>query len=103
MGLVAKDGNLYLEEGWLEFVKHYQLAHGHMLIFSYGGRSNFNIIICDKTTYEIDYTPFTSPNLSSEESDLESEGSLKIKISYRYEKYDKIIDYLLMIYCFCYL
>ncbi|KAF4379099.1 hypothetical protein F8388_022186, partial [Cannabis sativa] len=56
IGLVSKDGKLYLKEGWPEFVKHYQLSYGYMLKFTYGGRSKFNTSIYDTSTCEIDYT-----------------------------------------------
>ncbi|KAF4379117.1 hypothetical protein F8388_022204 [Cannabis sativa] len=77
LGLVVEDDKLYLKEGWPEFVKHYQLAYGHLLDFTYVGSSNFNIAIYDKTTCEIDYSPFSSPNFTNEESDSENEDMPK--------------------------
>ncbi|XP_030479828.1 B3 domain-containing transcription factor VRN1 [Cannabis sativa] len=71
IGLVSKDGKLYLKEGWPEFVKHYQLSYGYMLKFTYGGRSKFNTSIYDTSTCEIDYTRFSSPNFTREKSDTE--------------------------------
>ncbi|GMN29831.1 hypothetical protein TIFTF001_002576 [Ficus carica] len=57
MGLRKFDGRVCLHKGWPEFVKHYSIALGHLLVFRYEGNSRFHVFIFDKTTVEIDYPP----------------------------------------------
>ncbi|XP_048228269.1 B3 domain-containing transcription factor VRN1-like [Ricinus communis] len=54
--LVKHDGEIWLQNGWQEFLKYYSLDHGFFLVFKYNQRNyNFNVIIFDKSAIEIDY------------------------------------------------
>ncbi|XP_060970495.1 B3 domain-containing transcription factor VRN1-like [Cannabis sativa] len=55
MKLQFYDGKFWLEEGWPEFAKHYNLKRGYTLTFRYDGNSDFNVIIFDINTIEINY------------------------------------------------
>ncbi|XP_048134570.1 B3 domain-containing transcription factor VRN1-like isoform X2 [Rhodamnia argentea] len=45
-----------LWKGWREFMEHYSIGHGHLLIFKYKGNSTFRVIIFNKSASEIDYS-----------------------------------------------
>ncbi|MBA0707044.1 hypothetical protein Golax_019125 [Gossypium laxum] len=47
--LTKCDGKIWCENGWLEFSNHYSLYIGHLLVFRYDGKSNFHVIIFDRT------------------------------------------------------
>lgn len=53
--LWKKDGKVWLRDGWGDFIKHYQISHGHFVVFSYLGESWFNVVILDTTACEIQY------------------------------------------------
>ncbi|KAF4380720.1 hypothetical protein F8388_017074 [Cannabis sativa] len=55
MKLQFYDGKFWLEEGWPEFAKHYNLKRGYTLTFRYDGNADFNVIIFDINTIEINY------------------------------------------------
>ncbi|XP_062083543.1 B3 domain-containing transcription factor VRN1-like [Humulus lupulus] len=55
MGLARDDRHLYLQQGWPEFSRHYDIVIGQMIVFRYKGNSKFKALIFDKTTTEIDY------------------------------------------------
>ena len=59
MKLTKYDNKFWLEQGWLEFAKHYSIERGHMLIFRYDGNSEFHAVIFDTSTIEIDYPPIS--------------------------------------------
>ncbi|XP_030553495.1 B3 domain-containing transcription factor VRN1-like [Rhodamnia argentea] len=44
-----------LWKGWREFMEHYSIGHGHLLVFKYEGSSAFRVIIFNKSASEIDY------------------------------------------------
>ncbi|XP_017414065.1 B3 domain-containing protein At3g18960-like isoform X1 [Vigna angularis] len=48
-------GEIWLREGWKEFVEHYSLDHGHFVFFKYEGTSEVHVNICDQSGVEIDY------------------------------------------------
>ncbi|XP_047169709.1 B3 domain-containing protein At1g49475-like [Vigna umbellata] len=48
-------GEIWLREGWKEFVEHYSLDHGHFVFFKYEGTSEVRVYICDQSGVEIDY------------------------------------------------
>ncbi|GMI68096.1 hypothetical protein HRI_000478900 [Hibiscus trionum] len=55
------DGKILLENGWLEFSKHYFLELGYLLVFRYDGNNNFHVVIFNRSASEIQY-PCTSNN-----------------------------------------
>ncbi|XVF59514.1 hypothetical protein PTKIN_Ptkin07bG0281900 [Pterospermum kingtungense] len=59
--LIKSDGKIWLQNGWQQFSDHYSLELGHLLVFGYEGKSNFNVMIFDKSTSEIEY-PYTRDN-----------------------------------------
>ncbi|KAK4488350.1 hypothetical protein RD792_004108, partial [Penstemon davidsonii] len=57
--LVHSNGEFWLEKGLEEFKKYYYLDFGHLLVFEYDGKSQFEVVIFDNTASEIEY-PFDS-------------------------------------------
>ncbi|KAK4488351.1 hypothetical protein RD792_004109 [Penstemon davidsonii] len=57
--LVHSNGEFWLEKGLEEFKKYYSLDFGHLLVFEYDGKSQFEVVIFDNTASEIEY-PFDS-------------------------------------------
>ncbi|XP_022641505.1 B3 domain-containing protein Os03g0212300-like isoform X2 [Vigna radiata var. radiata] len=53
------NGEIWLKEGWKEFVEHYSLDHGHFVFFKYEGISQIHVNICDQSGLEIDYPCLT--------------------------------------------
>ncbi|XP_039173567.1 B3 domain-containing transcription factor VRN1-like [Eucalyptus grandis] len=45
-----------LWKGWREFMEHYSIGLGHLIVFKYKGNSTFHVIIFDKSASEIDYS-----------------------------------------------
>ena len=80
--LVKRDGHIWLQNGWQEFIKYYSLAHGSFLVFEYNQRNcDFNVIIFDKSALEIDYPSIVSNgdnNKPSVEETDQSDASVEI-------------------------
>ncbi|KAF2318758.1 hypothetical protein GH714_010493 [Hevea brasiliensis] len=70
--LVKCDGEIWLKNGWQEFVEHYSLALGSFIIFEYEQNCLFNVIIIDKSASEIDY-PLSITNGDNGKPNLEQE------------------------------
>ncbi|XP_057991271.1 B3 domain-containing transcription factor VRN1-like isoform X2 [Hevea brasiliensis] len=70
--LVKCDGEIWLKNGWQEFVEHYSLALGSFIIFEYEQNCLFNVIIIDKSASEIDY-PLSIINGDNGKPNLEQE------------------------------
>ncbi|KAL3730300.1 hypothetical protein ACJRO7_027326 [Eucalyptus globulus] len=49
-----------LWKGWREFMEHYSIGLGHLIVFKYKGNSTFHVIIFDKSASEIDYSSSSS-------------------------------------------
>ncbi|KAF8019840.1 hypothetical protein BT93_G0513 [Corymbia citriodora subsp. variegata] len=56
---------VWLWKGWREFMQHYSIGHGHLIVFKYRGNSTFRVMIFDKSALEIDYLPSSISNLGS--------------------------------------
>ncbi|KAF2318763.1 hypothetical protein GH714_010529 [Hevea brasiliensis] len=70
--LVKCDGEIWLKNGWQEFVEVCFLALGSFIIFEYEKNCLFNVIIIDKSALEIDY-PFSITDGENGEPNLEQE------------------------------
>ncbi|XP_058006817.1 B3 domain-containing transcription factor VRN1 [Hevea brasiliensis] len=70
--LVKCNGEIWLENGWQEFVEYYSLVFGYFLIFEFEQNCHFNVFVFDKSASEIDY-PFNITNAYDEEPNLEEE------------------------------
>ncbi|XP_074319040.1 B3 domain-containing transcription factor VRN1-like [Silene latifolia] len=53
--LLKENGRAWFKDGWHEFVNYYSICHGHFLMFTYRGMSQFNMFIFDMTACEIEY------------------------------------------------
>lgn len=62
VGLVYKDGEAWVQNGWKDFAEHYSIQLGYFLLFTYQGSSRFFVTILDGTHSEIDY-PANRPSL----------------------------------------
>ncbi|XP_074289798.1 B3 domain-containing transcription factor VRN1-like [Silene latifolia] len=61
--LLKENGRAWFKDGWHEIVTYYSICHGHFLMFTYGGMSQFNVYIFDMTACEIEY-PLDPPEVS---------------------------------------
>ncbi|KAE8811535.1 B3 domain-containing protein [Hordeum vulgare] len=43
------DGSMYLDRGWKQFVRAYDLRHGYFLVFRYDGNTTFAVKVFDTT------------------------------------------------------
>ncbi|KAE8774298.1 B3 domain-containing protein [Hordeum vulgare] len=43
------DGSMYLDHGWKQFVRAYDLRHGYFLVFRYDGNATFTVKVFDTT------------------------------------------------------
>ncbi|XP_048134461.1 B3 domain-containing transcription factor VRN1-like [Rhodamnia argentea] len=59
------DSTAWLWKGWREFMQHYSVGHGHLIVFKYEGNSSFHVMIFDKSASEIDYSSSGILNLRS--------------------------------------
>ncbi|XP_024030785.1 B3 domain-containing transcription factor VRN1 isoform X2 [Morus notabilis] len=59
--LEKKDGKVWLQRGWPEFVKHYAIGVGHLLFFRYKGSSKFEVSVCDISNCEVDEPDASGP------------------------------------------
>nr|XP_043624195.1 B3 domain-containing protein REM9-like [Erigeron canadensis] len=53
--MISGNGQLWLQKGWPNFKKHYDIKIGHLLFFSYQGNSTFHVQIFDGSNCEINY------------------------------------------------
>nr|GEW01990.1 B3 domain-containing protein At1g49475-like [Tanacetum cinerariifolium] len=53
--LKKSKGEIWLSNGWSEFVEHYGLKFGHLLVFKYEGSSTFGVVIFEPSASEIVY------------------------------------------------
>ncbi|XP_074318157.1 B3 domain-containing transcription factor VRN1-like [Silene latifolia] len=53
--LLKENGRAWFRDGWHEFVTYFSICHGHFLMFTYRGMSQFNVFIFDMTACEIEY------------------------------------------------
>ena len=74
-----QNGEVWFERGWKEFTENYSLDHGHLLVFTYEGTSQFDVHIYDKSALEIDYHLCNTcdEKVNLDESDDESVEILK--------------------------
>ncbi|XP_056159252.1 B3 domain-containing transcription factor VRN1-like isoform X2 [Syzygium oleosum] len=61
----SNNGTVWLWKGWREFMQHYSIGHGHLVVFKYKGNSAFRVIIFDKSASEINYSLSSISNLRS--------------------------------------
>ncbi|XP_048134463.1 B3 domain-containing transcription factor VRN1-like isoform X2 [Rhodamnia argentea] len=59
------NGTLWLWKGWREFMQHYSIGLGHLVVFKYKGNSTFCVMIFDKSASEINYSSSGLSNLRS--------------------------------------
>ncbi|XP_074318179.1 B3 domain-containing protein LOC_Os12g40080-like [Silene latifolia] len=53
--LLKENGRTWFNDGWNKVVKFCSICHGHFLMFTYEGKSRFNVYIFDMTACEIEY------------------------------------------------
>ncbi|KAI9125578.1 hypothetical protein K1719_002996 [Acacia pycnantha] len=52
MELKKSENEVVFCKSWEEFVKYYSLRFGYFLVFTYGGNSQFNVVIFDQSAAE---------------------------------------------------
>ncbi|KAK1296461.1 B3 domain-containing protein [Acorus calamus] len=50
--LVIKEGHMYFENGWQEFVRDHSIKCGEVLLFKYDGNSCFRVLVFDASSCE---------------------------------------------------
>ncbi|KAI4313554.1 hypothetical protein L6164_026522 [Bauhinia variegata] len=64
------DGDIWFQNGWEEFVRHYSLDIGYLVLFKYVESSHFDVLLFDKSTLQIEYpshVPYNEkPNLDDD-------------------------------------
>ncbi|KAK0581587.1 hypothetical protein LWI29_015502 [Acer saccharum] len=72
VGLTKEERKIWFHDGWHEFVQYHSISTGYFLVFKYGKKSTFNVLIFDLTACEIEY-PYVK-----EEPEIVNEDSVKI-------------------------
>ncbi|EYU30825.1 hypothetical protein MIMGU_mgv11b018073mg [Erythranthe guttata] len=69
--LTRADGEIWLQNGWKEFVEFYSIKFGHLLVFEYQGSFQFRVLVFDMTASEIEYPSQCASNsgIGSKSSD----------------------------------
>lgn len=73
--LRTSNGSVWLEKGWLEFLNFYSIKHGDFLVFRHrsGSCSNeFDVVIFDNSSTEIEYPVKSRMNSSEIEEEMEN-------------------------------
>ncbi|KAK7257895.1 hypothetical protein RIF29_32208 [Crotalaria pallida] len=55
VSLKEVDGKLWFTDGWHEFMVHYSICAGCLLVFKYEGDTIFNVSIFNLSAFEVDY------------------------------------------------
>lgn len=58
---IKRDHDVCFQKGWENFAQHYSMSYGHFLVFRFETRSQFQVMIFDKSALEIDYWSIPSP------------------------------------------
>lgn len=74
-----KNGEFWFHKGWKEFTENYSLDHGYLVVFTYEGTSQFDVLILDHTDLEIDY------DTSDEKENLDQSDDDSVKILNEWE------------------
>ncbi|KAJ1436293.1 DNA-binding barrel domain superfamily [Sesbania bispinosa] len=53
--LVKQNGEVWFGKGWEKFAQNYSLDHGYLVLFTYKGTCQFDVVILGKSALEIDY------------------------------------------------
>ncbi|KAK2665203.1 hypothetical protein Ddye_003777 [Dipteronia dyeriana] len=72
VGLTKEERKIWFHDGWHEFVQYHSISTGYFLVFEYGKKSTFNVLIFDTTACEIRY-PYVK-----EEPEIVNEDSVAI-------------------------
>ncbi|TXG64437.1 hypothetical protein EZV62_011431 [Acer yangbiense] len=72
VGLTKEERKIWFHDGWHEFVQYHSISTGYFLVFKYGKKSTFNVLIFDLTACEIQY-PYVK-----EEPEIVNEDSVEI-------------------------
>ncbi|KAI9181536.1 hypothetical protein LWI28_015908 [Acer negundo] len=72
VGLTKEGRKIWFHDGWHEFVQYHSISTGYFLVFKYGKKSTFNVLIFDLTACEIQYPYF------NEEPEIVNEDSVEI-------------------------
>ncbi|KAB1204818.1 B3 domain-containing transcription factor VRN1 [Morella rubra] len=79
--LMKRDGEVWLDKGWREFVEFCSIKSGHFLVFKYEGNSQFYVVVFDGSATEIDYPVNSSVDEEIQVSPMEeaeSDNSVEI-------------------------
>ncbi|KAL2490720.1 Uncharacterized protein Adt_26348 [Abeliophyllum distichum] len=90
--LEKMEKTLWFHDGWEKFVEDHFIGYGYLLVFTYGGNSNFNVLIFDLTTTEAEYplnnsrnferTKYSTQNSISEKEEISDDDSVKVLASF---------------------
>ncbi|KAE8783203.1 b3 domain-containing protein [Hordeum vulgare] len=63
------DGHMYLDRGWKQFVRAYDLRHGYFLVFKYDGNAMFTVKVFSTTMCHTRYQDVDDASNGSRSSD----------------------------------
>jgi hypothetical protein len=78
--LTEGDGEVWLQKGWLEFVKYYSVKQGNFMVFRYEGNSVFYVLIFDESATEIDYRSDGEEGKLDEEFEAPNMDEISVEI-----------------------
>ena len=55
VGLEKANNNIWVRDGWQDFVGYHSINYGYFLVFKYKGNSKFHVLVFDMTATEIKY------------------------------------------------
>ncbi|KAJ4827437.1 hypothetical protein Tsubulata_011090 [Turnera subulata] len=70
VGVTKTNEDILFDKDWPEFVKHYSIEPGNLLVFGYEGQSCFNVRIFNDTACEIQYPCGTGSPFTEEQQHL---------------------------------
>ncbi|CAK7329784.1 unnamed protein product [Dovyalis caffra] len=88
IGLTKAENNIWFDDGWQKFPEHHSISCRYVIVFKYGGLSNFSAHIFDMSGCEIPYRRsglasdeeinFVDYCLVHDEAEMEDDGPIKI-------------------------
>ena len=55
IGITKKEGKIWFDDGWNEFVQYHSIGVGYFVVFQYRKNSKFQVFVFNTTTCEIQY------------------------------------------------
>ncbi|GMN51178.1 hypothetical protein TIFTF001_020323 [Ficus carica] len=89
------DRKVWIDKGWPEFMDHYSLVRGQLLVFRYEENSRFNVLIFDTSAMEIGYPSNELDHRFDDKHDIERQPhheSLLIKEENEDDEFVEVLE-----------